>query len=227
MNIIIATIHDWNIKKYKDWQPPAGYKKILISNKEGLTVENIKKMNPKFIFFPHWSWRIPEEITKLYECVVFHMTDLPFGRGGSPLQNLIIRGIYKTKIAAIRVTNQIDAGPIYLKTDFSVKNGSAQEIYTRASNIIIKMIGQIVKKKLIPVAQHGNITAFKRRTPEQSEIPLTLQPIQLYDFIRMLDAQGYPPAYLKFGDYRLEFKNAKLDNKQVFANVLIKKGNNK
>jgi len=28
------------------------------------------------------------------------MTDLPFGRGGSPFQNLIARGIYDTKIIA-------------------------------------------------------------------------------------------------------------------------------
>ncbi len=26
-----------------------------------------------------------------FECVCFHMTDVPYGRGGSPLQNLIIR----------------------------------------------------------------------------------------------------------------------------------------
>ncbi len=48
-----------------------------------------------------------------FNCVVFHMTDLPFGRGGSPLQNLISRGIYKTKISAIKVVKEIDAGPIY------------------------------------------------------------------------------------------------------------------
>ena len=29
------------------------------------------------------------------------MTDLPYGRGGSPLQNLIIRGFESTKISAI------------------------------------------------------------------------------------------------------------------------------
>lgn len=223
MNIIIATIHDWNIRNYYKWKEPNGYKKYLIKNKTDLKLWSIKKINPQYIFFPHWSWKIPEEIWKTYECVVFHMTDLPFGRGGTPLQNLIARGIYKTKISAIRVTNQLDSGPIYLKKNFSIKDGSAQEIYDRASNIIFQMIEEIIKKKVDPLPQQGKVTIFKRLTPMQSEIPLNLQPRQVYDFIRMLDAESYPPAYLKFGDYRLEFRNAKLDNKQVFADVLIKK----
>ena len=223
MNIIIATIHGWNIRNYYKWKEPEGYKKHLITDKENLKLGNVKKINPKYIFSPHWSWKIPEEIWKTYECVVFHMTDLPFGRGGTPLQNLIMRGIYKTKISAIRVTNQLDAGPIYLKKDFSIRDGSAQEIYERASKIIFQMIEEIIKKKVDPVPQREKVTVFKRLTPMQSEIPLNLQPRQLYDFIRMLDAGSYPPAYLKFDDYRLEFKNAKLDNKQVFADVLIKK----
>ena len=32
-----------------------------------------------------------QEIHENYKCIIFHMTDLPFGRGGSPLQNLISR----------------------------------------------------------------------------------------------------------------------------------------
>ena len=40
------------------------------------------------------------------------MTDLPYGRGGSPLQNLIVRGHKETKISAIKVVKELDAGPV-------------------------------------------------------------------------------------------------------------------
>ena len=43
------------------------------------------------------------------------MTDLPYGRGGSPLQNLIVRGHKHTMISAIKCVKELDAGPIYLK----------------------------------------------------------------------------------------------------------------
>ena len=52
---------------------------------------------PRYVFVPHWSWIIPEAVWRRFETVVFHMTDLPYGRGGSPLQNMIVRGLAETK----------------------------------------------------------------------------------------------------------------------------------
>ena len=45
----------------------------------------------------------------------------------------------------------------------------------------------------------------------------------LYDFIRMLDADGYPNAYIKYGKLKFEFSNANYDaNGDLNANVEIK-----
>ena len=124
------------------------------------------------------------------------MTDLPFGRGGSPLQNLIIRGYKKTKISAIQANNNIDAGPIYLKKDLSL-DGSAREIFARASKIAIdNMIPYIIKNEPFPIPQKGNVVPFKRRKVEDSNLPKLTILNEIYDFIRMLDAEGYPLAYI-------------------------------
>lgn len=66
------------------------------------------------------------------------MTDLPFGRGGSPLQNLLSRGIYHTKLSAIRVSAGLDTGSVYLKNDLDILEGSAEKIFRRAGEIIFK-----------------------------------------------------------------------------------------
>lgn len=63
------------------------------------------------------------------------MTDLPYGRGGSPLQNLIKRNIENTKISAIKVVKDLDAGDIYLKRDLNL-NGTADEILGLGGTII-------------------------------------------------------------------------------------------
>lgn len=89
--IVIATIKPWNIELFYGWNPPKGFSKFLISEKRQLTLKNLKKFNHSYIFFPHWSWIIPPEIYNNFNCIVFHMTDLPFGCGGSPLQNLLVR----------------------------------------------------------------------------------------------------------------------------------------
>jgi methionyl-tRNA formyltransferase len=156
-----------------------------------------------------------------YECVNFHLTDLPFGRGGSPLQNLIVRGINKeTKLTAIRMVNELDAGPIYLKTDLSLE-GTAQEILTRQSDQSAKMIEKIIIENPEPKEQEGEVVVFTRRTPEMSEIPEELSPEQRFDFIRMLDAEGYPPAYEIIDGVRHEYRNAKLENGVVEADSAI------
>lgn len=193
-----------------------------IKNKNELTYEKVKKINPKYVFFPHWSYLIPKGIYENFNCVIFHMTDLPFGRGGSPLQNLIERGIYETKISAIKCVKELDAGDIYLKSDFSIHTGSAQELYLEASKIISEMIDNIIEKNPIPIKQEGEIVEFKRRTPEMSNIEKLKDLNKIYDHIRMLDAPGYPKAYLENEKVKYEFFNAKIENGKLFAKVEIK-----
>ena len=65
---------------------------LLIKKKSNFNLQLLNEFKPDKIFIPHWSYIIPEEIFNSFDCIVFHMTDLPFGRGGSPLQNLIVRG---------------------------------------------------------------------------------------------------------------------------------------
>ena len=221
--ILIATIKDWNINNFYEFKKKFEdkYNLYLITNKDDLIYQNVKDLNPKYIFFPHWSWLIPNEIYKNYECILFHMTDLPYGRGGSPLQNLITNKIYNTKITAIKVSKELDEGDIYLKEDFDISKGSAKEIYENASNLIFKkLIPNIIKKNIVPKKQEGDIVLFKRRTPEQSNIK-TLKDISianLYDFIRMLDAPSYPKAYLELDNFKMELfeviiKDGKLEGR--------------
>lgn len=219
--IVIATLHEHNIKMAESLgEELKGHGIQIISQKEELSLKNLSKIEPQYIFFPHWSWIIPKEIWSQFECVVFHMTDLPYGRGGTPLQNLIIRGHTDTKISALKVDGGIDSGDIYLKKDLSLE-GTAREIYTRSSETIKKMIIEIIKTNPVPQKQKGKIVEFKRRTVEDCEIPQGLLPKQVYDFIRMLDADGYPRAFLEHEGMRFEFENAKLKEDKITSNVQI------
>jgi methionyl-tRNA formyltransferase len=220
MNYIIATIKPWNIDNYKKC---FGIKNnfFLISEKEHLTYERLNKINPKYIFFPHWSWIIPEEIWSNFNCVVFHMTDLPYGRGGTPLQNLIVRGHKKTKISAIKVDGGLDTGGIYIKENLSLA-GKAESIYRMASQIIFKkMIPHLIKNNPIAVKQTGKIVKFKRRKMKQSKILQTAMLDKIYDTIRMLDADGYPKAFLETKKIKFSFFDVKKGKNKLIAKVEI------
>ena len=125
MTYLICTSKDWDkdlVKRLKG-KLDFDFEQFHLSSE--LTVESLEKIKPKKIFFPHWSHIIKPEIFEHYECVIFHMTDLPYGRGGSPLQNLIVRGHKETKISALRCKAGVDTGPIYMKRPLGLE-GTAQ-----------------------------------------------------------------------------------------------------
>jgi methionyl-tRNA formyltransferase len=215
---VIATSRSWNEGMAERLMARTGRDFVVMTSKEDLTVENLTAMDPEIIFFPHWSYRIDPGIFSRFESIIFHMTDLPFGRGGSPLQNLIVRGIYETKISALRCVEEMDGGPIYLKKPLSL-HGSAEEIFLRASGIIEEMVVEILEKNPKPVPQQGEPTPFKRRRPEESNLASASSLDQLFDMIRMLDAEGYPKAFLEFGPFRLEFTRSARKEDQVVADV--------
>jgi len=208
--IIIATVKSWNIANAEQFKEKyeKSYEVILLRTKDEFTVERVKGIHPDFIFFPHWNWIIPKEIHQNYRCILFHMTDLPFGRGGSPLQNLIQNKVFETKISAIEVAERLDAGRVFLKERFYIGLGDAEEIFQKVSEVVFhKMIPKMIENNLIPHEQEGEITMFRRRSPEESDLMrgniLNLE--DLYNFIRMLDAEDYPRAFLKMGRLKMMF----------------------
>lgn len=222
-SLVLATPHqryDWLEAALIESMP--AHKVVRIRTREELCQDRLKHIAPEYIFFPHWSWHIPAKIYNAFECVIFHMTDLPYGRGGSPLQNLIVRGHRETSLTSLRCESKLDAGPIYNKTPLSL-SGSAEEILRRAAVQMHDMIVSIVNKRLKPLPQEGEVVEFKRRRPEDGNLDHLTELGKVYDYIRMLDAEGYPSAFLQVGNLRLEFSSASLDDDQVHAKVRITK----
>ena len=219
-NHIVAGAKPWNRRVFDEII--AGYPGTwhFVSQPDELSPEKVSSLAPRYIFFLHWSWKVSPEIVNNYECICFHMTDVPYGRGGSPLQNLIVRGHWHTKLAALRMVEEFDAGPVYMKEDLCLE-GNAEEIYIRASYLSAQMIRRIIEEQPVPQPQVGEVAIFKRRQPHESRIPElpTLQ--TLHDFIRMLDAEGYPQAFLEHAGFRYEFSRAALYDGRVIAAVKI------
>lgn len=192
----------------------------FVSTPEELDAKLSKGISPRYIFFPHWRWIVPKSILQKFECVCFHMTDVPYGRGGSPLQNLIVRGHKQTLLTALMMDEGVDSGPVYMKAPLSL-DGYAKDIYKKVSELSWELIETIVDEQPVPEPQSGEVVIFKRRTPKESLIPDSLNLQQVYDFIRMLDAPGYPQAFLQVGDYCLKFEKAEYEGGEVSAVVSI------
>lgn len=212
MKYVICAYRDYGIELYKNLKKQFDF--TLIKSKKHLTYNSIKKINPSIIFFPDWSWMVPEKIVKNFKCVCFHEAPLPKFRGGSPIQNQILKRKTRTKTTAFIMNEKIDAGNIILQKDLSLE-GSLQEIFSRMYKNDYSMILKIINGKYKERKQSGTPTMYKRRKPSDSELKnLNHTKKFLYDFIRMLD-DPYPNAYMKIGKKKLIFKKAFYNNNKL------------
>ena len=222
-NYVLLSNKPWHDQLFENLKDRGTENWHRIASRGKFTIKVLERISPKMIFIPHWSYIISESIWSAFDCIVFHMTDLPYGRGGSPLQNLIVRGHKDTMISALRVGKGIDTGPIYLKKPLSL-DGTAEEIFIRASKIIETMIQQIIDDKITPKKQTGEPVIFKRRRPQDGLMNGLQKLVDVYDYIRMLDADGYPSAYFETEYFKIEVTKVSLDNQeQIEANVRISK----
>jgi len=217
---IVAAISGWNKDTFDLYKKKISGHWHFVSTPEELN-ELLTLIRPRYIFFPHWRWIVPRSTLEKYECICFHMTDVPYGRGGSPLQNLIIRGHKETILTALRMEEELDAGAVYFKQPLLLA-GTAEQIYKRASVLSWEMISNFVRIEPEGIPQNGEVTHFKRRKPEQSQIPSNLSNTQVYDYIRMLDAEGYPHAFVNINNYKIEFTSAEFVDGDLTAIVKIK-----
>jgi len=224
--IIIASPHRRNDKLCQSLSENLKSKEIIrIVDHSDLSLDYLVELDPEWIFFPHWSWLIPEEICERFQCVIFHMTDLPYGRGGSPLQNLILRGHLKTMLSAIKCVTEVDAGPVYCKTPLGLE-GTAEEILQRSSSLMEQIIVEIVSNHPIPKPQVGKKVEFKRLKPENGSIDCLDNLNQVYDYIRMLDADGYAPAFSDAFNFQLDITQANWNGEFLEAKVRIRRKEN-
>ena len=142
MTFLFCAYRKWALELYDKLHKKHKNMKLITSPKK-LTLAYVKKIKPQYIFFPDWSWKVPEEIVRNFNCVCFHESDLPKFRGGSPIQNQIIRGVKKTKTTAFLMNEGIDTGDILLKKNLSLE-GNLTDIFIRMQKNDFEMTQKII-----------------------------------------------------------------------------------
>lgn len=176
------------------------------------TMNHVFKDRPDIALFYGWSSRVPDHIVENNLCLCLHPSPLPKYKGGSPIQHQIIAGETTSAVTVFKMTGEMDAGPIFQQSEFSL-DGTLSDVFDRivshgvacTLNAIIKLRGfgqQEFERRLKPQSSVG-IPLMRRRTPRESEITLenfkenTAK--QLHDKIRALD-DPYPNAFVVCGD---------------------------
>ena len=213
MKILCVGYRDWAIKIYTNLMKKRKDKIFLHYTKSYLE-KKILKINPDIILFYGWSWIIKEKVFKNYNCFMLHPSPLPKYRGGSPIQNQIIRGEKISAVTIFKINEIIDGGDIYFQKKISLigsLNKIFEKIVIEGTNGTLKILN--TKKIKIKKQNHNTATYFTRRKPEQSEI--TIKEIKekpaeyIANKIRMLD-DPYPNAFIRLKNKKLFIKKFKI-----------------
>lgn len=222
MRLVIASSKNW-FKIDKSFYDQNDV--MEINERSKLTKTNLDNFCPNFIFFPHWSWVVPENIYQSYRCILFHTAPLPYGRGGSPIQNLILNGYTKAPVCALEMGAELDAGDILGKVDIDL-DGKLSDIFIKMNVAVNSLIKKIITSEPKSIPQTGHVVEFKRLNQADNEIPEGLSINEIFDRIRMLDHDEYPNAFLIKNNYKIDFITAKKcgDTIDCVANIsLLKK----
>lgn len=205
--INIVAYRDWALDVYNNltWNSSEytfdGLSFNLIQNTADLLKSFRKRNKNKLYIFIGWSEFIPEVWIKKYPCFCIHPSPLPKYRGGSPIQNQILAGEETSAVTLFKMTKKLDAGPIFQKVNFSIKNLYLNQILNEISaiseDIIHNLLCSVQKNKFnvskIKTTKQNekDATYCKRRKPEESEINLDTDGIDII----LRKVRGLQPPY--------------------------------
>ena len=217
MRIVCIGYRDWSLNIYSALKNSFPDHEFLTqSSKEAYDEAEIFRFDPSVILFYGWSDIISSDLIDNYRCLMLHPSPLPKYRGGSPIQNQIIRGEIDSAVTIFIMDDGIDTGPI-LKQQYLSLAGSISEIFNRIETIGLDLTCQILIEGFYPQEQdHSQATYFSRLHPNMSEITVKdlteASSEYLFNKIRMLQ-DPYPNPYIKTIDgKRLVIKDVSLDD---------------
>jgi len=141
---------------------PASQPKEIISIKS-----QIKELKPDLIIAAAYGVIVPKEILKIpkYDCLNLHPSLLPKYRGPSPIQATLLNGDQKTGVTVIKMTEELDQGPILKNLNFIIGN---TKMYYQELEDELAELGARLLINIIP-----EWTAGKIKPEEQTEAKAT------------------------------------------------------
>lgn len=149
-----------------------------------------------------------KELHKNKYNLVVHESELPFGKGWSPLTYQVLEGKNKIPITLFEADNSIDGGVIYLR-DHIILDGTelVNELRNKQSKKTFELLNRFLNSynKIIPSEQKGEETFYKRRDKSDSKLDINKTIKENFNLLRVIDNERYP-AYFIYKGHRYDIK---------------------
>ena len=206
IQFLIDNINSWIIpyvKTYNQKLIKGGYKSKVLHHHE--EVENgdiiiLLSCEKKFTQFSRNKYNL-----------VVHESNLPKGKGWSPMTYQVLEGKNKIPITLFEADESFDGGNIYLK-DFIKLDGTelVDEIREKQAKKSFDLIDKFLKENenLIGEAQSGKQTTYRKRMPADNKLDVNKSIIDNFNILRVSDNNRYP-AYFTINNQKYIIKITK------------------
>jgi UDP-2,4-diacetamido-2,4,6-trideoxy-beta-L-altropyranose hydrolase len=142
-------------------------------------------------------------LAKYRNNLVVHESDLPSGKGWSPLTWQILQGKSRIPAVLMEAAEKVDSGPIYRKIWMDFNGGElVDELREKQADATVDLCRKFVEhypeSAQEGVPQEGEEKIFPRRRPEDSQIDPQKSLKEQFNLLRVADPIRYP-AFFKEG----------------------------
>lgn len=134
--------------------------------------------------------------------LVVHESDLPKGKGWSPLTWQVLEGKNEIPITLFEATDSIDSGKIYFQDTIKLNGYEIfDEIKKMQGQKTIDLIVHFLKnlQNVKGRKQIGKTTFYKKRGPNDSKLDINKTISQQFNLLRVCDNKKYPAFFIKDG----------------------------
>lgn len=134
--------------------------------------------------------------------LVVHESELPQGKGWSPLTWQILEGKNSIPITLFEAAENVDAGIIYFTSFINLEGHELiNEIRKKQGEETIKLILKFLVNYPIIKGneQCGNSTYYKRRSKKDSELNINESINDQFNLLRVCDNEQYPAFFIRNG----------------------------
>jgi methionyl-tRNA formyltransferase len=139
----------------------------------------------------------PEILRRSRSNIVAHASELPKGKGMSPMTWQVLEGRNTIPLTLFEAVEALDAGPVYLRDAVNFKgNELLPEMQELLGKKIVEMcaafVGQWPAILDRGVPQSGKSTFFRRRSREDSKLDPQKSIAEQFNLLRVVDNEQYP-----------------------------------
>lgn len=186
-------------------------------------VEILKEMNPDLIITAAYGQILPTELLEYptYGALNVHASLLPKYRGGAPIHHAVYHGDEKTGVTIIGMTERLDAGPMYARSEIKIQNNDdTGSLFEKLSEL-----GREILLDMLPAFFEGDITPHEQNEKEaiyspaitrsQEEIKWEKNANQIERHVRALRPE--PGAYTLLTGERMKIWKTLVSDKETEA----------